>query len=149
MTRTHILGCVAAMLLTGTAANAQTDMNQTDSNRAGNYQDDYASAPPPPSAQSNDDMQCRRQAARQTGYTASSRPDSDVGQRYSAAYEGCMEASNGGPPPNEYAYGPPPPPYYADPYAYPPPYPYAYPYPAYGGPVVSFGFGFGGHRHWR
>jgi hypothetical protein len=47
-----------------------------------------------------------------------------------------------------YAY---PPPYYAPPYYGPPPYaPYYGPgYGYYGGPSITFGFGFGGgHHHW-
>jgi hypothetical protein len=82
----------------------------------------------------------------------------DVEADYSAAYYACMHQADSGTRSAAYdRYGddygyeeryayyppPPPPPYYYRPYGY---YPYAYPY--YGGPSISFGFGFGGHRHW-
>ena len=44
----------------------------------------------------SDDMECRQLAARDSGYTATTRPDSELKQRYAAAYYGCMEASSRG-----------------------------------------------------
>jgi hypothetical protein len=111
---------------------------------------------PPQSAnnQDNPDMDCRQQAAAEAGYPAGGNgqaASSDVQQRYAAAYYDCMRGGSGGPQPNAYAYGPPPPAYGPPPPYYYGPDPYAYPYypPYYGGPAISFGFGFGGRGHWR
>jgi hypothetical protein len=89
-------------------------------------------------------MECRRQAASESGYRG---PESGASaeDHYAEAYYGCMDAANGPPPPGNYAYGPPPSPYYYGPY----PYPYYYP-PYYYGPGVTFGFRVGGyHGRWR
>jgi hypothetical protein len=80
----------------------------------------------------------------------------DVQADYSSAYYACMhQADTGGRSAYGYGdagyggdYGPPPPPPPGSYYGYPAPY---YPYyygPGYYGPSVSFGFGFGGGRHW-
>ncbi len=105
-----------------------------------------SNAPPPPpqtSAQTNQtELDCRRQAASQTGYNRSNSSDSNAEHRYADAYYACMDDAYG-PPSPDYAYAPPPPaPYYYGPY----PYPYYYP-PYYYGPGVSFGFRFGGGFH--
>lgn len=77
----------------------------------------------------------------------------DVQADYSSAYYACMHQADSGRSAYgygdaDYDYGPPPPPPPPGYYGYPAPY---YPYyygPAYYGPSVSFGFGFGGGRHW-
>jgi hypothetical protein len=109
------------------------------------------SAPPPPSTSTqpdpNQDLNCRREAANESGYNGGTDQSSNSAeQRYAAAYYACMS----GPPAGTYAAAPPPAPpyYYGPPYAYP--YPYYYYPPYYYGPAVTFGFGIGGfHGRWR
>jgi hypothetical protein len=101
------------------------------------------------------DLQCRRQAASQTGYRADGSGNASE-EAYGSAYYDCMDtASNAPPRPRRY--------YDEDdgPYPYPAPYPYPYPYPYYGGPYyggpyyggpaigLSFGFGGRGYRGHR
>ena len=141
-----ITAVLAAILLTTGAALAQPVGS------AGNS----ASPNPGSNTAPSRDLQCRRQAASETGYRANGN-GSGTEEDYGAAYYDCMDGGS------QSAANLPPPPrrYYDDegpyPYAAPYPYPYAYgpyyggPYyggPYYGGPAIVLSFGFGG-RGWH
>ena len=129
MARVQAMGGAIAVAIVALATMGTAAMGQPAS---GGAPPNAANQPPP-----DLDLQCRRQAADQTGYRAGNGSE----QAYASAYYACMDDAANPPPP-------PPPDYYSGPYPYPYAYPYAYPYPYYGPyygpPAIGFRFGFGG-----